>query len=146
MRTDILERKEEILNWITEGQSKAFMCREFKCKQETLNWWLNEMGIDYKGNKGGKGVKSSPLKRTAKEYAKLPHCRSTVLKSKLLEEGLIENVCDECSNEGEWMGKSITLELDHIDGDRFNNEFENLRILCPNCHSQTPTFRRQKKK
>lgn len=146
MRTDILERKEEILNWINEGQSKAFMCREFKCKQETLNWWLNEMGIDYKGNKGGRGIKSSPFKRTAKEYAELPNCRSSVLKTKLIEEGLIENKCNECGNKGEWMGKSITLELDHIDGDRFNNKFSNLRILCPNCHSQTPTFRRQKKK
>ena len=44
-------------------------------------------------------------------------------------------------NDGEWNEKSITLELDHIDGDRYNNNFDNLRILCPNCHSQTPTFR-----
>ena len=39
------------------------------------------------------------------------------------------------------MGEPIPLELDHIDGDRENNSRENCRLLCANCHSQTPTFR-----
>lgn len=38
----------------------------------------------------------------------------------------------------EWMGEKLPLELHHIDGDRFNNQLENLQILCPNCHSLTP--------
>lgn len=41
----------------------------------------------------------------------------------------------------EWMGNPITLELDHIDGNNKNNSRENLRFLCPNCHSQTDTWR-----
>lgn len=41
----------------------------------------------------------------------------------------------------EWQDKPIVLELDHIDGNRGNETRENLRYLCPNCHSQTPTFR-----
>lgn len=41
----------------------------------------------------------------------------------------------------EWHGQHITLELDHINGVRNDNRLENLRWLCPNCHSQTPTFR-----
>jgi|APGre2960657444_1045066.scaffolds.fasta_scaffold28600_4 hypothetical protein len=48
--------------------------------------------------------------------------------------------CDICSLT-EWNGQHITLELDHIDGVRDNNALNNLRWLCPNCHSQTPTFR-----
>lgn len=52
--------------------------------------------------------------------------------------------CESCSNT-EWMGKPITLELEHIDGDRTNNLYDNLKLLCPNCHSQTPTWRRQKR-
>ena len=41
----------------------------------------------------------------------------------------------------DWVGKSITLELDHINGDSTNNTESNLRMLCPNCHSQTGTYK-----
>lgn len=44
----------------------------------------------------------------------------------------------------EWLGKPITLELDHENGDNSDNRRENIRLLCPNCHSQTPTWRRAK--
>lgn len=46
----------------------------------------------------------------------------------------------------EWRGVPITLEMDHIDGNRFNNNRENLVCICPNCHSITPTFRAKNKK
>lgn len=48
--------------------------------------------------------------------------------------------CLICDN-NEWMGNPLVLELDHIDGDNKNNKRDNLRYLCPNCHSQTPTWR-----
>jgi len=48
----------------------------------------------------------------------------------------------ECCGNTEWMGKMITIELEHSDGDRKNNTRENLKLLCPNCHAQTPTWRR----
>lgn len=57
---------------------------------------------------------------------------------RLFEEGLKEKKCEICSIT-EWMGQPAPLELDHIDGEHYNNEFENLRILCPNCHALTPT-------
>ena len=46
-----------------------------------------------------------------------------------------------CCNIENWQGKDIILELDHIDGSAHNCKLENLRLLCPNCHSQTDTFR-----
>ena len=45
-----------------------------------------------------------------------------------------------------WRGQPITLEIDHIDGDWENNRPENLRALCPNCHSQTDTYKAKNKK
>lgn len=46
---------------------------------------------------------------------------------------------------GTWMGKKISLELDHIDGNNKNNLISNLRYLCPNCHALTPTYRGKNK-
>jgi len=51
--------------------------------------------------------------------------------------------CENCKNQ-KWMGELIPLEIEHIDGDRTNNEISNLKLLCCNCHAQTPTWRRRK--
>lgn len=48
--------------------------------------------------------------------------------------------CEECRQEGTWNNKPLVLQLDHIDGDSDNNFPSNLRLLCPNCHSQTETY------
>lgn len=66
-------------------------------------------------------------------------CDSKSLKKRLISEGLKENKCEICGLT-EWMGKPITLQLDHINGKHSDNRLENLRILCPNCHSQTETW------
>lgn len=62
------------------------------------------------------------------------------LKRRLVAEGIKEYICTKCHNDGNWLGISLVLQLDHIDGDHKNNEVENLRFLCPNCHSQTDTY------
>lgn len=63
-----------------------------------------------------------------------------VLKKRLVNEGIFEYKCAICGNKGEWNGKPLSLQLDHIDGNNRNHTKENLRFLCPNCHSQTETF------
>lgn len=67
-----------------------------------------------------------------------PRPRREQLLRSMMEKGF-EYKCSGCSIK-EWMGKPITLDIDHIDGNWLNNLEENLRFLCPNCHSQTETF------
>lgn len=61
------------------------------------------------------------------------------LKLRLIKNKLLNYVCSICGLT-EWNNSPITLQLDHINGHRTDNRIENLRILCPNCHSQTETF------
>lgn len=70
--------------------------------------------------------------------------KSATLREKLIEEGILHRKCVICGIESEWNRKPITLQLDHISGDNTDNRLENLRILCLNCHSQTPTYCRRK--
>jgi len=62
------------------------------------------------------------------------------LKRRLIEESLLEKQCYECGITSKWNGKPLCLQLDHINGIANDNRVENLRLLCPNCHSQTETF------
>ncbi len=59
---------------------------------------------------------------------------------KLVAARLREWRCEMCGGDT-WLGAPIPLELDHVNGDRYDNRLENLRLLCPNCHSRTPTYR-----
>lgn len=55
------------------------------------------------------------------------------------------NKCAICGNEPYWMNKKIVFVIDHIDGDASNNKRENIRLICPNCDSQTDTFKSKTK-
>lgn len=62
------------------------------------------------------------------------------LKIRLVNEGRLEYKCAFCNNEGEWLGEELVLQLDHINGINNDHRIENLRFLCPNCHSITSTY------
>lgn len=63
----------------------------------------------------------------------------THLKDRLIQAGILLPRCSRCGLT-EWLGQSLSLELHHINGKNKDNRLENLQLLCPNCHSQTPTY------
>jgi hypothetical protein len=93
-------------------------------------------------NKGKKLPKRNPIETYLVENRLV---QSNNLKKRLINEGLKDHKC-ECCGITEWNGQPTPIELDHIDGNRYNNTIENLRILCPNCHAQTDTYRGRNKK
>ena len=140
-RNDILDRKEDILRWIEENQSKAYICKQLTCKPATLERYLGLMGIVYSGNQGNKGFyKINSIYIPAEEYVEKEQVSSSVLRQKLIIDGIKEEKCERCGL-SEWFNEPLSLELHHIDGNHYNNDFSNLQILCPNCHSLTQNYR-----
>ena len=91
----------------------------------------------YKPNQGGKGLQKPIKKRITniEDYATRAAVRNLILR-----ENLIKYKCFECGLGDEWNGSKISLHLDHINGMSGDHRLENLRFLCPNCHSQTKTY------
>jgi HNH endonuclease len=72
------------------------------------------------------------------ERGEKTHNATEVLKKYLRERH--GDSCSECGQDNEWNNKALILQLDHIDGNSDNNKPNNIRLLCPNCHTQTSNF------
>ena len=110
---------------------------------KVLKHKLDEYGIKYfflKEKEIHKKLELSEILKKDRPY------KSSALKQRLIESGLKKDVCEICDQGPVWNGKHLQLQLDHINGDHNDNRLENLRILCPNCHTQTETFCGNKKK
>ncbi len=64
---------------------------------------------------------------------------TSTIRKIILKHSIIPYFCSNCDNNGVWNRLPLTLQLDHINGDKHNHQLKNLRWLCPNCHTQTPT-------
>jgi hypothetical protein len=106
-------------------------------KRLSTKWHIDTSHFLGSAQKG----RSKPVRTNIDVYlSNQKPCGSFRLKNRLIREGYIIPVCSSC-NLKTWLGNNIPLELDHIDGNNDNNGIENLRLLCPNCHALTPTYR-----
>lgn len=133
----------EIIEVCRNARSMSEAAAELKMHFNTFKRRAVKLNV-YEPNQSGKGIskKHNGNKIELKEIleGKHPSYQTNKLRIRLINEGIKEHKCESCGIE-EWMNNPISLELDHIDGDRTNHTLDNLRILCPNCHSQTSTYR-----
>ncbi len=113
---------------------------------EQVKKYIKEYRLDishFRGRAWNKGLRGmgKPLIPIEKILVKDNNFQSFKLKKRLFSAKLKPEHCEKCG----WAKRStdgyLPLELDHINGDRHDNRLENLRILCPNCHSLQPTHR-----
>ncbi len=132
--------KEDIINAVHNSTSLAEVLRKLNLapmggNYMTIKIKIKEFDLDIKHFKGQGWAKDKftiPLEAKRSNEAIKRH--------------LVYNLGHKCQNcnKSKWINKLIPLELEHIDGNSLNNELSNLKLLCPNCHALTPTYRRKK--
>lgn len=100
---------------------------------------IRELGLEF-------GLPAPDSRRKSLNLVLTPNStyQSDRTRKRLVEAGLKEERCEGCGL-AEWLNGPIPLHLDHINGVHNDNRLENLRILCPNCHSLTPTWGNRKR-
>lgn len=135
---------DKIKQMLSERRPLLEISRELNVKYDTLVRYLRKLEIPYETNQHREGLPHHESRVSAMYYIKTnAPIAATILKKKLIEEGIKEKKCERCGNT-EWMGEEIPLELHHKDGNHYNNKLENLMVVCSNCHSQIHGYNQMK--
>ncbi len=125
---------EEIIQAYEKYRSLSAMAAHLNVPQITIFRRAQRLNLKFKN--GGFQQKTD---LTEILDGKHPHYQSNKLKKRLISEKILLNECSECKIT-EWNDNPIVLQLDHINGINSDHILSNLRLLCPNCHSQTSTY------
>lgn len=141
------EWKDRIIEAINNTDSMIQAANYLGLERKTFNKMAKELNL-YKPNQGLKGVTKDIYFNTVplnEIFSNEKPYQSNKLKLRLFKEGLKERKCENCGLD-KWLGKDIPLQLHHINGNHNDNSFDNLQILCPNCHSLTDNYTAKNKK
>lgn len=141
---------EEFIKAVAENKSYAGVMKQLGLipaggNYATVKKKIQELNLDishFTGQGWNIGLKFKP--KIAKPLSEImienSNYQSYKLSKRLIKEGLKEHKCENCGRT-EWEGYPIALELHHINGIHTDNRFENLQMLCPNCHAMTDNYR-----
>lgn len=131
---------DDIIRYTAETASLSELLRKLGLKEAGGNFAnmkrnLQRLQLDC-GHWTGQGWNKGQQLKDWKDYTKIEYCKKHLIKHK-------GHKCERCDFE-KWQNEAIPLEVHHIDGDRTNNAFDNLLLLCCNCHALTPNWRARK--
>lgn len=145
--THISWTPEQLQVAILESKTMKEVCVKIGLSQHSATYirrCADKLNIDYSNILNDNTV-YTPKVKSLLELLLNPKTKTTAIKAALIRESILENKCSICGI-SDWQDKPAPLELDHIDGNRFNNEISNFRIICCNCHAQTDTYKSKNRK